>query len=249
MINKLISIFKKPKIMIKQINLYFLIKKLKPLLKNKKICFLTGAGISINSGVSPFRGENGIYTKDPDLIYKLRPDSFETDPHFLYNFHENFRIDLIDKKPNIVHDIITKKAFDVITQNIDDLHEKSGFKKVIHVHGQVNEYRCRSCHFIYKGIFVQEQSCIRCGEQKLRHNVVLFKENLLKNDLALLALSCAEVFIAVGTSGTIYPVAQYPQLTNGITICINPELPENSHMFQYVLIGDPEKILTSLFED
>ena len=233
--------------MIQEIKNKLIIQELKPLIKGKKICYLTGAGISVASGVKPFRGKDGIYTNNPDLIYKLRPDTFETDPDFLYNFHEDFREQLLDKKPNIVHDIITKTAFDVITQNIDDLHEKSGFNKVIHIHGQVNEYRCRSCHFIYKGSFSQNQECIRCGEQKLRHNVVLFKENLLKNNLAMIVLEEAEIFIAVGTSGTIYPVAQYPQLTKAITICINPELPENHHMFQHVLIGDPEKLLMSLF--
>jgi NAD-dependent deacetylase len=235
--------------MIQYIKNKIALSKLKPLMLGKNICFLTGAGISIKSGINPFRGKNGIYTNNPDLIYKLRPDSFESDPEFLYNFHENFRKDITNKKPNIVHTIISKVAANVITQNIDDLHEKSGFDNVIHVHGAVSEYRCRSCHFVFKGEFKIDEECSRCGERMLRHNVVLFKEHLLDNHKAKIALEDAEIFIAVGTSGLIYPVAQYPQLTKGITICINPEVPDNAHMFDYLLIGDPEKLLSELMNN
>lgn len=226
------------------------IKELQNRIESLSICYLTGAGVSVPSGIRPFRGKDGIYEEIPDLIYKLRPDSFESDPDFLYNFHEKFRIELENKYPNKIHELIAKTAQSIITQNIDDLHEKSGFKEVIHVHGDVQHHSCRVCLEVSEGPFKMNDSCKFCQtEHKLRHHVVLFKEGIINQKASRRAMHEAQVLIAIGTSGSVYPVAMYPQMFEGIRICINETLPANAHMFDAVLIGNTEKILEQLLKN
>jgi len=223
------------------------ISLIKERIDTTNIVFITGAGISIESGIAPFRGKNGIYTKNPELGFKLRPDSFKTDPQFLYDFHEEFKRDLLEKKPNSVHEIIAKHGHVVITQNIDDLHEKAGSDFVLHLHGEVNEYRCQSCgNAPVKGDFLFHDSC-DCGAS-LRHNVVLFKESVLHIEKAQRIIKKASLLIQIGTSGKVYPAANLAVQAD-FSITVNPELPDNSHLFNYNLVGNPKEILKLLLDE
>lgn len=218
-------------------------------LTGKKIVAITGAGISKSAGIETFR-DNGIYDKDPDLKYKLRPDTFETDPEFLYNYHNDFKERIKDKKPTLAHELIAKHNISVITQNIDDLHEKAGSLNVLHIHGDLNSSRCLTCRQEYEKCFLFGDLC-PCGGS-LRHNIILFKESLLKADKALKMILEADVLIQIGSSGMIYPVAgwvkSFKEGKDKLAICVNKEKPDNSRYFDYVLLGDCDNIVSRLLK-
>lgn len=220
----------------------------------KRIVFITGAGVSVPSGIKPFRGPDGIYETQPDLKYKLRPDFFESDPKFLYDFHNEFKNLINSKTYNKIHELIEKTKAHVVTMNIDNFHEKSGSKHVFHVHGSVFNIKCRNCDYKEENKdFKIDDKCPQCGLVTLRHDIVLFKESL-NNDYntALDLVRFSDIVIQIGSSGEVYPMADLPSKCKGVKICINPESPKNSNLFNHVILGDVvlelEKLIDNNFE-
>lgn len=234
------------KISFRFIDNFLTYKKLSKLNVNN-ILIITGAGISKESGIETFR-ENGIYDKNPELIYKLRPDTFETDPEFLYNFHNDFKIKNENKKPTNAHLSIASHGIKVITQNIDNLHEKAGSSNVLHIHGDLASCRCEKCKKVFDYYFNFGDSCKNCGG-RLRHNVVLFKEPVLKNREVESLLRDADFLIQIGSSGVVYPVAGYVDLFNQYSnfskksLCIDVKKPENRNSFDFFLKGRASSIV------
>lgn len=223
------------------------------ILKEKKIVILTGAGISKEAGIETFR-EGGIYDKNPELYYKLRPETYETDPDFLYNYYNNRLEQYKDKLPTKAHEAIAQHQIPVITQNVDDLHEKAGSHKIIHVHGKINSSKCRTCKTEFDKYFQNGDLCDLC-QGKLRHNIILFKEALTKNDEAIRLVLDSEVFIQIGSSGVIYPVAGYvsqfhrmDKTKEKISICVDISPPENVKDFTYFLQGKSSDIVPDLLK-
>lgn len=246
MFDKLIN-----KINFRLIDNFLTYKKLSKL-RVKNILIITGAGISKEAGIETFR-ENGIYDKNPELIYKLRPDSFETDPQFLYDFHNDFKIKNQNKTPTKAHLSIAKHGIKVITQNIDDLHEKAGSLNVLHIHGELNSSRCEKCKKMFNEYFVFGDNCKVCNG-RLRHNVVLFKEPVLKNNEAENLLKEADFLIQIGSSGVVYPVAGYIDLFNQYSnfskksLCIDVKDPGNRSNFDYFLKGTASSVVPKVLD-
>jgi NAD-dependent deacetylase len=217
----------------------------------KRIVFITGAGVSVPSGIKPFRGPDGIYEAQPDLKYKLRPDSFETDPQFLYDFHQDFIKEINSKTYNKIHELISQTEAPVITMNIDNFHELSGSKNVFHVHGSVFNIKCRSCDYKESNkSFKIDEKCPQCGLNTLRHDIVLFKESLNPDFFTAIDLvRFADIVIQIGSSGEVYPMADLPSKCQGIKICINPESPKNSHLFNHLILGDVLENLEKLINN
>lgn len=242
------SLFFKPKI----VNPFEELSKIN--FKGKKIVILTGAGISKESGIATFR-ENGIYDKNPELLYLLRPDTLETNPQFLYNFHDEFKKEIDKANPNQAHVALSKLSCNIITQNIDNLHQRAGSKDVVHMHGNLYSCRCEICNRVYQRYFQYNERC-ECGG-RLRNNIVLFKEPVLKIKQCFELINSADIFVQIGSSGVIYPAAGFinefhKNNPSGISICIDTKEPDNLIAFKFFIKGpSSEKVpqLVNLFLD
>ena len=190
--------------------------------KSKRIVAFTGAGLSAESGISTYRGAGGLWSKyDPNIYANI--DIFLKDSTYYWNFFKEERYNTIKKaKPNKAHFILAKlenegKLVCVITQNIDGLHQLSGQKKVIELHGNTRKITCLKCkktytmEEIYKKLDSQFPPTCKCGGM-LKPDTVLFGEPLPQDALKeaqLISQSC-DVFLVLGSSLVIYPAAQLP---------------------------------------
>lgn len=203
---------------------------------------LTGAGISAESGLSTFRGPDGLWEGHrPEDV--ATPEGFEADPLTVQRFYDERRAALGTVEPNAAHEALARLEqalgddFLLVTQNIDDLHERAGSKRVIHMHGRLNAARCtecgQCCH--WTGTLVDNPACPACSLRALRPDVVWFGEipyGLVEIDLNLRR---AGVFVSIGTSGTVYPAAGFAQFANAVgarTVELNLEPNEGGTPFE-----------------
>lgn len=176
------------------------------LLSGKNVVVITGAGISTLSGIPDFRGKNGLYTKGNNVEYMLSRDCFVETPDEFYNYYINNMI-MKGMEPNIVHYTLAEleqRGFVscVITQNIDNLHQKAGSKNVIDIHGNGDKYYCTSCKQSYSVEDYQGSNvCNICGGT-IRPDVVLYGEMLDRGKVnrAMEAVYNADAMVVLGTS-------------------------------------------------
>ena len=177
----------------------------------KNIVVFTGAGISAESGLETFRSTGGLWKK-----YRIEdvasPEAFKKNPSIVFDFYNKRREKLLNVFPNDAHNALNKlqKKYNlvVITQNIDDLHERSGTKNVIHLHGKLTESRSTLDNTVYKinGTELNiDDNCEKGGQ--LRPNVVWFGEEINNMKLAIDMVQSADIFIIVGTSLKVFPAA------------------------------------------
>jgi NAD-dependent deacetylase len=178
----------------------------------QKIVVFTGAGVSAESGIKTFRDHDGLW-ENHKISEVATPDAWRQNPKLVLDFYNERRKQLLSAKPNQAHKLIAqlqgKYDVHVITQNIDDLHEKAGSKKVIHLHGEL--MKCRSTlnpNLIYtlKSWKLNIGDKCELGSQ-LRPHVVWFGEAVPNMEIAYEVASKADVFIVVGSSLTVYPAA------------------------------------------
>jgi NAD-dependent deacetylase len=203
-----------------------------------KIIVFTGAGISAESGLSTFRDQGGLWDKYP-IEEVATPEAFTLNPEKVLEFYNLRRKLVANAEPNKAHEFIAKleEVFEVtvITQNIDDLHERAGSKNIIHLHGEINLAMSSSDErllFDVKGKDIQLGDLCPKGSQ-LRPHVVWFGEEVPMMDDACKVVANADVFIVVGTSLNVYPAANLvhyiPMRCRGYLIDPNPvsSLPAN----------------------
>ena len=177
----------------------------------KNVVVFTGAGISAESGLGTFRDEGGLWDKYC-IEDVATPNAFKNNPELVLEFYNIRRRQLLNSKPNAAHFALNKikKKFNlfVITQNIDDLHERSGTKNTLHLHGKIMEARSTIDNQIYpiNGSELNIGDCCNRGDQ-LRPNVVWFGEDVPNMNLAIKQVSTAFIFIIIGTSLNVYPAA------------------------------------------
>ena len=180
--------------------------------KFKKIVVFTGAGISAESGISTFRESGGLWEKY-DINDVATPEAWARNQNLVLEFYNQRRKQVLAAQPNPAHTALVEleKKFDVqiITQNIDDLHERAGSKKVLHLHGEIRKSRSTfNPELVYdiKGWEIKAGEKCEKGSQ-LRPHIVWFGEMVPEMDLATEISAEADIFLIIGTSLNVYPAA------------------------------------------
>ncbi len=177
-----------------------------------KLVALTGAGISVESGLTTFRDANGLWDNYP-VEDVATPEGLDRDPELVLNFYNGLRAKLADIKPNDGHKALVRleEFFDVyvITQNVDDLHEQAGSKNIVHLHGELTKVRSiRNENLIYdigyKPIYIGDRAD---DGWQLRPHIVFFGEGVPEMERAIPLAEQADVFVVIGTSLNVYPAA------------------------------------------
>ena len=217
------------------------------------IFVLTGAGISAESGLGTFRDRQGegIWAKfDPMKL--ATPEAFARDPEAVLAFYDLRRRNLLGAKPNAAHFALARLEgalaerggnLTIVTQNIDDLHERAGSACVIHMHGELLKARCTACQAVRPWLddLAVSHACPNCRRAgTLRPHVVWFGEMPLEMDVIDRALRKADLFVAIGTSGAVYPAAGFVAEARayGLRTCeINLEAADNAQLFDEQRLG------------
>ncbi|MDN5354799.1 MAG: NAD-dependent deacetylase [Candidatus Cloacimonadota bacterium] len=222
-----------------------------------KLVVLTGAGISAESGLKTFRDNNGLW-ENHNVEEVATPQGFRQNPKMVWRFYKDRYNQLKNVKPNPGHYALVdlenylQDNFTLITQNVDGLHLVAGNKNVLEMHGSLRKSLCSKCNTYYDmesiDLDVPIPRCERCGGN-LRPDVVWFGEIPYFLDEIELKLRSADFFMVVGTSGVVYPAAQFLQLakifgTN--TIGINLAAPENVRLLDEFHRGKAGEILPQL---
>jgi NAD-dependent deacetylase len=224
------------------------------------VCVLTGAGISAESGVPTFRGEDGLWKKfRPEELASF--DAFIRNPDLVWEWYVYRRKLIHDVKPNPAHYALAElerrlEDFTLVTQNVDNLHRRAGSKRVFELHGNIERSYCIEC-----GTFVPElrldqlkaaPRCEKCGGL-IRPDVVWFGELLPAEAFAEAesAASRCDVFLSVGTSAVVYPAASIPYLAlehGAYVVVVNPERTDLSFHAQETILGKAGEILPMLVQ-
>ena len=186
-----------------------------------RIVVLTGAGISVESGLPSFRGAGGLW-EGWRLEEVATPKAFAREPATVQRFYDLRRHQLQDAaiRPNAAHRALTELERRwpgevlIVTQNIDDLHERAGSKRLIHMHGELLKARCTACEAVrdWRTDLGVAHECGACGApQTLRPHVVWFGEMPLGLDAIYEALAACDLFLSIGTSGQVYPAAGFAE--------------------------------------
>ena len=189
-----------------------------------KIVVLSGAGISAESGIPTFRDANGLW-EGHDVMEVASPQGWAANPELVLHFYNERRKNTLNSKPNRGHEILAeleqKHEVTIITQNIDNLHEKSGSTNVIHLHGEILKARSTLDENLVYDLDGWELNIGDLCEKKsqLRPHIVWFGEMVPKMDVAIQEAMTADIFVVVGTSMAVYPAA-------GLSNYINNEIPK-----------------------
>ena len=178
--------------------------------KQKKVVILTGAGISAESGIKTFRDSDGLW-ENHDVHEVASPFGWSRNPELVLRFYNQRRMQLLEVEPNAGHRALVdlEKHFDtaIVTQNVDDLHERAGSQNILHLHGELNKVRSvRNPELIYDwaGKEVNLGDTAEDGGQ-LRPHIVWFGEDVPQMEKAALISSMADVLLIIGTSMVVYP--------------------------------------------
>ena len=225
------------------------------------IVVLTGAGISKESGLSTFRCADGIWAT-VDIEDVATPEGFARDPEMVHAFYNDRRRGLQDPEiqPNPAHRALARLEAEypgevlVVTQNIDNLHERAGTNNLIHMHGELLKVRCGNCGGImdwYDDLTV-DSPCPACMHTTLRPHVVWFGEMPLEMDRIFEALDRCALFVSVGTSGNVYPAAGFVEHvrrrrgTRTVELNLEPSL--GATLFEETRYGPASEIVPAFVE-
>lgn len=208
----------------------------------KRVTVLTGAGVSAESGIPTFRDKQTGLWENFDAAELATPYAFEQDPALVWGWYEWRRAMVLSAKPNTAHRAIAAMAelvphFMLITQNVDDLHERAGNPSVLHLHGELSRPYCETCRRSYVhpagipdlspgGSRIEPPRCVACGG-RIRPGVVWFGEGLPERDwrVSCEAAKQCDLFFCIGTSSVVQPAASLTDMamaTGALTVQINP---------------------------
>jgi NAD-dependent deacetylase len=209
---------------------------------------LTGAGISAESGIAVFRGDDGLW-EGHQVEDVATPAGFRRDAETVHRFYNGRRRRLAEVGPNAAHLALARLARDwpgeltLVTQNIDDLHERAGSPAVLHMHGELRRSRCAACGAVAEclGDLSRASICGACGELDcLRPHVVWFGEMPFHMNEIEQALEAADWFVSIGTSGRVYPAAGFVQVARSAgarTLELNLDPGDQSAVFDESRFG------------
>ena len=229
----------------------------------ENIVILTGAGISAESGIDTFRaGANG----GPSLWEQHRvedvatPEAYARDPALVHRFYDMRRASIQEKLPNPAHfalarlDTQWQGGLLIVTQNVDDLHERAGARRLLHMHGEHLKAWCTSCDIRspWRGELSSRPPCPACGARALRPDVVWFGEMPYRMDEIYSAVRKADLFVSIGTSGAVYPAAGLVQNAVELgaqTLELNLEESQGSRMFHKSQLGLASKLVPAWVDE
>ena len=223
-----------------------------------RLFVLTGAGISAESGLATFRGSGGLWNGH-SVEEVATPEAWQANPELVWRFYSQRRRDALAAQPNAAHKALAKieerlgDHFYLCTQNVDDLHERAGSRRVHHMHGSLFQSRCTRTNepFPDQSFYEDPQTlpiCKTC-HASIRPHIVWFGEIPLDMDSIYYELNRATTLLVVGTSGSVYPAAGFVNIANQRhirTIYVGPEEPLNSDAFDEVILGPATETLPKL---
>jgi len=225
----------------------------------RNIVILTGAGISAESGLKTFRAEDGLW-EDHRVEDVATPQAFRRDPELVQRFYDERRQSILAAEPNPAHDTLARLDGEwdgellIVTQNIDDLHERAGAKRVLHMHGEALSAWCTACDARHRctGTLLDRPPCPACGASALRPDIVWFGEMPYEMDRIFAALSRADLFVSIGTSGAVYPAAGFVQqakTAGARSLELNLERSQGSAWFDETRLGPASDLVPAWVEE
>jgi len=223
------------------------------------IVILTGAGISAESGLQTFRASDGLWNN-----YRVdevaTPEAFALDPELVNSFYNVRRQELQTVAPNAAHIALAELEqkwsgeFLLVTQNVDNLHERAGSKNLIHMHGSLKEVKCINTDqvFDWEGDINDESKCMCCNDfGTLRPNIVWFGEIPYEMEKIERHLDSADIFVSIGTSGNVYPAAAFVDIAkeNNCTFSVESNLAQTSDSFDSGYYGPATEQVPILLND
>lgn len=184
-----------------------------------KIVVLTGAGLSAESGLATFRDQGGLWERHR-VEDVATPEAFRRDPALVLRFYDQRRAGASTAQPNAAHEALARLSHapivTLITQNVDSLLDKAGARNVIHMHGRLDSALCAACGHRWPAPSVMPvgMACPECGRPKARPDIVWFGEMPYHMERIDEALSQADLFAAIGTSGNVYPAAGFVDIAS-----------------------------------
>jgi len=225
----------------------------------ERIVILTGAGISAESGIDTFRSAGGLWEQHR-VEDVATPEGFARNPNLVLNFYDMRRAALANVAPNPAHAALARleREFSgellLVTQNVDDLHERGGSARVLHMHGELNSALCTSCEMRspWHGTMIERPPCPVCRAPTLRPDVVWFGEMPYQMGRIYHALETCDLFVSIGTSGAVYPAAGFVQEARAAgarTLELNLEPSEGSRSFHETRHGPASVLVPAWVEE
>lgn len=230
----------------------------------RNIVILTGAGISVESGIDTFRGAGGLW-ENHRVEDVATPEAFARDPALVQRFYDMRRAAIQTKTPNSAHAALARldAAWPgdllIVTQNVDDLHERASAElgdaaRVLHMHGEHLKVWCTACdsRHPWTGPLGDGPPCPGCGARALRPDVVWFGEVPYHMDRIYRALRQADLFVSIGTSGAVYPAAGFVQNARELglrTLELNLEPSQGSRLFHESRLGPASAVVPAWVDE
>ena len=226
--------------------------------KRSAIVVLTGAGISAESGVPTFRGPGGLW-EGHRVEEVCTPQALGADPALVHRFYDLRRAALLDVVPNPAHEALARLDREwrgellIVTQNVDDLHERAGARRLLHMHGELRSALCAACgaRMPHPGPLPPGSRCPGCGAAALRPDIVFFGEFPYAMERIEAALAACDLFVSIGTSGAVYPAAGFVAKAAAYgarTLELNLEPSAGSRRFDETRLGPASRLVPEWVE-
>ncbi len=217
------------------------------------IIILTGAGISAESGLATFRGPDGLW-EGHRVEDVCTPRALARDPALVHAFYDERRAKLAEVRPNPAHIALARLDVEwpcelmIVTQNVDDLHERAGATRLLHMHGELKSALCASCgaRHPWEAPMADMPPCPSCGSRWLRPDIVFFGEMPYEMDRIDAAIERCDLFVSIGTSGAVYPAAGFVQTARHYgawALELNLEPSAGSYLFSESRMGPASKLV------
>ena len=224
----------------------------------QNIVVLTGAGVSAESGVPTFRGPDGLW-EGHRVEDVATPEAFARDPVLVQRFYDDRRAALARVAPNAAHRALARLDAQwpgdllLVTQNVDDLHERAGSRRLIHMHGELGRALCTGCgtSAAWRGALSARPACPACGAAALRPDIVWFGEMPYRMAEIETAIAACDLFVSIGTSGAVYPAAGFvgwARAAGAATLELNLEPSAGTPLFEAARHG-PAGLLVPAWVD
>ncbi|MCW2393915.1 MULTISPECIES: NAD-dependent deacylase [unclassified Sphingobium] len=223
------------------------------------LVILTGAGISAESGLETFRSEDGLWAQHR-IEDVCTPQALARDAALVHRFYDMRRAALDRVEPNPAHEALAwleahwPGELLLVTQNVDDLHERGGSRNLLHMHGALNSALCAACDYRlpWTGPLPPAAACPTCGAPDLRPDIVFFGEMPYQMARIEAALARADLFVSIGTSGAVYPAAGFVRMAQAYgarTLELNLEPSEGSAWFDESRLGPASQLVPAWVEE